>query len=367
MVSLTALCLSANAFCMDIDNDDIKKGGVKRPLDPGADSSSSKRPRLDDAIPSEDNQTIAFSNHIPLTNQYLNNLETRAKTGDRKAQDRAIWLDYLALGRGIRSILIDMEFEKWEDIENRCLTDDLYATFAVEVMKYKNSFLGDKAFLLQLSFREKLLTNIKERAEKGLPAAQYSLARYYRELVDSNEALPWYEKASENNYPLAQCSYFFILDDEESENPPEKAFTYLTKAANQGLAKAQDELSHVMRRKSDYKASREWCYKALTQGFLPAEEFFRDQLNDMKDHFIEHLAFAMEKNCSFVKNEVFAKVFNTLPPPVVAKTAQPFKTILEGMLGSNASKTGLEFLMFESQLRKGENNSTSRYNPCAIP
>ena len=74
---------------------------------------------------------------------------------------------------------------------------------------------------------------VKAQAEAGRPRSQTQLADFYLALSDFTNALPWYQKAAEQNYVPAQLSLAgCLLSGRGTEKNPAAASQWLRRAAD---------------------------------------------------------------------------------------------------------------------------------------
>ena len=131
-----------------------------------------------------------------------------------------------------------------------------------------------------------------------------SVADIYREAIDENNnytikkvmskigdictvnngtrlAIEWYKKAAEKGLAKAQNRYAELLFEEKQYT---EAFKWFEKAAKQGLAVAQTHLVdcyvHGVGVNTDYAIAKQWCAKAVEQGDGVAQFFMADYFVD---------------------------------------------------------------------------------------
>ena len=114
---------------------------------------------------------------------------------------------------------------------------------------------------------DKSFNLLKEAADKGSLAAYYLLGYYYREQGDDETAIDWVTKAANQGYAPAQDflgNDYLCLDDT-------KALEWLTKAAEQGYADALYNIGMYYFYNEDYKTAFDWYQKAAELGHSGAE------------------------------------------------------------------------------------------------
>ncbi len=88
---------------------------------------------------------------------------------------------------------------------------------------------------------------VKAQAEAGRPRSQTQLADFYLALSDFTNALPWYQKAAEQNYVPAQLSLAgCLLSGRGAEKNPATASQWLRRAAD--LIEARQPMTNVAAR-----------------------------------------------------------------------------------------------------------------------
>ncbi len=88
---------------------------------------------------------------------------------------------------------------------------------------------------------------VKAQAEAGRPRSQTQLADFYIALSDFTNALPWYQKAAEQNYVPAQLSLAgCLLSGRGAEKNPATASQWLRRAAD--LIEARQPMTNVAAR-----------------------------------------------------------------------------------------------------------------------
>ena len=88
---------------------------------------------------------------------------------------------------------------------------------------------------------------VKAQAEAGRPRSQTQLADFYLALSDFTNALPWYQKAAEQNYIPAQLSLAgCLLSGRGTEKDPAAASQWLRRAAD--LIEARKPRTNVVAR-----------------------------------------------------------------------------------------------------------------------
>lgn len=88
---------------------------------------------------------------------------------------------------------------------------------------------------------------VKAQAEAGRPRSQTQLADFYLALSDFTNAIPWYQKAAEQNYVPAQLSLAgCLLSGRGTEKNPATASQWLRRAAD--LIEARKPTTNVVAR-----------------------------------------------------------------------------------------------------------------------
>jgi hypothetical protein len=88
---------------------------------------------------------------------------------------------------------------------------------------------------------------VKAQAEAGRPRSQTQLADFYLALSDFTNAVPWYQKAAEQNYVPAQLSLAgCLLSGRGTERNPATASQWLRRAAD--LIEARKPMTNVAAR-----------------------------------------------------------------------------------------------------------------------
>jgi TPR repeat protein len=134
---------------------------------------------------------------------------------------------------------------------------------------------------LQLSAAEVDIQTMKQQAEQGDAWAQLNLGAAYDNGIgverDIDKALHWYQKAAEQGLAKAQYNLAHLLATEEISTVA--AAEWMLKAANQGMADAQYLMGVIYAEGLgvgiDDKKAVFWLKKAIAQGHHEAAVFLK--------------------------------------------------------------------------------------------
>ena len=130
--------------------------------------------------------------------------------------------------------------------------------------------------LLKSKLSESELKITTEMAEKGFPAFQEQLGRYYMNNRNFPLALKWFRKAAEQDNISAYNNLgYMYLNGLGVEQNYQNAFNWLLKAAEQGDAPAQNNIGMMYKDgkgvKQDYKQAIFWLSKSVAQDYHEAK------------------------------------------------------------------------------------------------
>ena len=157
--------------------------------------------------------------------------------------------------------------------------------FALSMNNLKEFIIGNTGlncahFINSKSCAEKEIENLKDLATAGFVEAQRQLAMmyFYGEGIEKNwdKAFQWMSKAAEQAYAFAQdqlaMMYFY---GEGMEKNWDKAVQWMSKAAEQAYAFAQDQLAMMYFYgegiEKNWDKAFQWLSKAAKQAYAPAQ------------------------------------------------------------------------------------------------
>ncbi len=226
------------------------------------------------ALHNQDGQEQKFENPISpkqklLTLDSVKVLILKAKAGDIHAQDELMEIFY----RGLYRIFLTPEtidFISWKsqgpenNIQNRCFSNDIYAFFAI----YHFEKIGTQF--------TRLFETAKERAERGIAAAQNNLGFMYAEgrivKQDYKEAFKYYKLAADQGLSpaLGNLGNLYLFGRTVKQDYKE-AFKYFKLAADQGEAIAQSYVGLLylagLGVKQNHKEAFKYYMLAADQGY----------------------------------------------------------------------------------------------------
>ncbi len=134
---------------------------------------------------------------------------------------------------------------------------------------------------LQVGAAEVDIQTLKQQAEQGDAWAQLNLGAAYDNGIgverDIQQALHWYQKAAEQGLAKAQYNLAHLLATEEISTVA--AAKWMLKAANQGMADAQYLMGVIyaegLGAEIDDKKAVFWLKKAISQGHQEAAVFLK--------------------------------------------------------------------------------------------
>ena len=172
------------------------------------------------------------------------------------------------LAQCFRSYYSDMKkFKEW-------LSKAVEAGEPLAKIRWQSEFEQEK------ELDKDMLDKVLNMAEYDNIYAMFEIGRYYdQNKVNQNyeEAVKWYKKAADQNYPQAQVNLGDMYDDGKGvEQDHAEAVKWYRNAAEQGVAKAQYCLGNKYRDgegvEQDYEEAIKWFRKAAEQEYAWAQD-----------------------------------------------------------------------------------------------